>query len=142
MHLSHPFRITVSQIIIDCYNMDTAPGQGVQISRKCGHQGLSFTGLHLGDTSLMQDNPADKLHTVMLHIQNTLCRLPDRGKCLRQKIIQRFSFSQTFFELSGLASQLFIRQLLHLRTQRLDFIYDGCDSLQFTGTVSAKYSLR
>ena len=49
----------------------------------------------------MQDNAADKLHRVMLHIQHTPRRLADRRKRLGQDIVQRLAFFQTLFEFSG-----------------------------------------
>ena len=92
MHLSHPLRITVRQIIVDCDHMDALALQCVQISRQRGYQRLSFTGTHLRNTSLMQNHAADQLHPVMLHPQHAPGGLPDRCKCLRKQIIQRCSF--------------------------------------------------
>ena len=46
--------------------------QRIQISRKCRYQCLTFTCLHLCDTSLMQDNTTDNLYSVMLHAKHGL----------------------------------------------------------------------
>ena len=102
MHLSHPLGITLSQIIIDRYDMHALACQRVQISRKGGNQSLSFTSLHLSDTPLVEDNAADQLHAVMLHAQGADRCFPNHRICFRKNIIQRLAFCQTLLEFPGL----------------------------------------
>ena len=102
MHLSHPLGITLSQIIIDRYDMHALACQRVQISRKGGNQSLSFTSLHLSDTPLVEDNAADQLHAVMLHAQGTDRCFPNHCICFRKNVIQRLAFRQTLLEFPGL----------------------------------------
>ena len=59
MHLSHPLRVTLRQIVVDRNHVDTFTLQRVQISRQKTGLRLTFTGSHLRDTSLMQNNAAD-----------------------------------------------------------------------------------
>ena len=73
--LSHPLRVSFGQVIVDGNDMDALSFQGVQVSRHGGYQRLAFTGTHLGDTALVQDDSADQLHTEGLHIQNSPGRL-------------------------------------------------------------------
>ncbi len=68
MHLSHPFRITLCEVIVHGNDMYPSSFQCIQISRERGYKGLTFTGLHLRDTSLMENNAADQLYPVMLHV--------------------------------------------------------------------------
>ena len=42
--------------------------QGVEIDRQCCHEGLAFTGRHLGYLTLMQYNAAEKLNVIVYHI--------------------------------------------------------------------------
>ena len=35
MHLPHPFSISLCQVVVDSYNMDTLSFKGIQINRKC-----------------------------------------------------------------------------------------------------------
>ena len=98
MYLSHPFRITLCQVVVHSNNMNTFSFQRVQVSRKRRYQCLTFTGLHLGNTSLMQDNTTDQLNTEMLHIKDTLRSFPDRCICLWKNIIQCFSCSKSLFK--------------------------------------------
>ena len=87
MYLSHPFCITFCQIIIDSYNMYAFSFQCIQIRRQSCDQCLTFTGFHLCNTSLMQDNSTDDLYAVMLHSQHTACRFSHYCISLRENII-------------------------------------------------------
>ena len=60
-------------------------------------RGLTFTGLHLGNTPLMKYDTTDELHTVVFHPNGTNSRLSHGRKCLRQKIIKRLSLCVSFF---------------------------------------------
>ena len=102
MDLSHPLRITLSQIVIDRDDVDSLAIQRIQICRRCGYQSLSFTGPHLRDSSLMQHDTADQLYREMLHIQSPARRFPNRSKCLRQNIIQSFPCCQTLLKYPGI----------------------------------------
>ncbi len=141
VYLTHPLRITLCQIVIDGNDMDTLAFQSIQISRKSGHQGLTFTGTHLCDTSLMQDDTTDQLYSVMLHVQNTLCSLSYSCISLRKQIVQSLTIVQTPLVLFGLTTQFLIGKCLHCRTKCLDLVHQGFNTLQFSGTVRAKYLL-
>ena len=139
MYLAHPGRVTMGQIIVDRNDMDALTLQCVQVSRKGGHQGLSFTCLHLGDTSLMQDNTTNQLYPVMLHTKHTLRSLADSREGLYQQIIQGLAIGQTLLEFFCLSLQFFIRKLLHLRAERFDPIHQRVNQLQLPFTVSTKH---
>ena len=129
MDLSHPFCVTVSQIIVYRNNMDALAFQRVQICGKRRYQRLSFTGLHLGDTALMQNNSSDQLYPVMLHAEHTSGCLADCGKCVHQQIIQRLAVFQTLLKLFRLTFQFLVRQLHHFRTKSFDSIYNRINPL-------------
>ena len=52
--------------------MHTLAGQGVEKDREGRHEGLSFSGCHLGDLTLMKDYTTDKLDIIMHHIPGDL----------------------------------------------------------------------
>ena len=108
MYFAHPLSITLCQIVIDCNDVHALAFQGIQICRQCGYQCLTFTCLHLSNTSLMQDNTTDQLYPVMLHTQYTLGSFTYSGKSLRQKIIQCGSLFQAFLIFSCFVTQFFI----------------------------------
>ena len=141
MYLTHPLRITLRQIVIDGNNMDTLAFQSIQISGKGRHQSLTFTGTHLCDTSLMQNDATDQLYSVVFHVQNTLCSLSHGCISLRKQIVQSLSLGQTLLVLFGLPPQLLIGKCLHCRAECLDLVHQRFNTLQFSGTVRAKYLL-
>ena len=51
--LSHPLRVTLGQVIVDCDDMDASALQSVEIGGHCGDQRLTFTCAHLGDAALV-----------------------------------------------------------------------------------------
>lgn len=88
MYLPHPLSVTLCQIIVDRYYMYAFSRQGIQISRKGGGQSLSFTGTHLGNTSLVQNDTADNLDAEMFHPQHTHGRLPHDSIRLGQNVVK------------------------------------------------------
>ena len=108
VYLSHPLRITLRQIVVDRYDMNTLPFECIQICRKCRNQCLTFTGTHLRDTSLMQQDTTDQLHTVMLHMKNTVSGFADNRKCFRKQIIKRLTLLETCLKFRCLRFQLLI----------------------------------
>ena len=77
----------------------------VQISGKGGHKGLAFTGLHLCDTALMQDDTADDLYTVMTHTEYAPCCFTAGGKCLRQKLVECFAVLVALLEIGSVLAR-------------------------------------
>ena len=67
--LTHPFRVTFGQVIVDSDYMYTSAFQSIEVGGHGCHKSFTFTGTHLRDTALMQDNAADQLNTERLHSQ-------------------------------------------------------------------------
>ena len=135
---AHPLSISVCQVIVDGNNVDTASGQCIQVSRKGGNEGFSFTGFHLSDTALMEDNTTDQLYAVVFHTEGTFCCLADGCECFRENGIQGFASVVAVFIFLCLGTQLFIGQRLHGRAESFDFVYNWIDSFQLTLTVRTK----
>ena len=129
MYFTHPLGISLRQVVIDRYDTDTLALQSVQICRKCGYQCLTFTGLHLCDTSLMQDNTTNDLYSVMFHTKDTACGLADCCKSLRKKIIKCLSLVQSFLIFFCFRFQLIVGKSYHLITIRFYFIDDRINAL-------------
>ena len=82
---SHPVRVAPGQVIVDGDQMDAPPGQRIQIKRAGGDQGLTFTGPHLGDFTLMQNDAADQLDIEMALMNSPFGSFPDCGEGFRQE---------------------------------------------------------
>ena len=138
VYLAHPLAVTAGQIVVDRDDVDALARQRIQIGRQHRHQGLAFTGLHLGDSSLMQDNAADDLDREGLHPEDTPGRLPCRRKGIRENIVQRFPVFETLLQLAGLSAQLFIRQRRKLCFPVLDCPGNRHDSFQFSVGIASE----
>ena len=104
--------------------MYATPGEGVEVGREHGHQGLAFTGLHFGDAALMQHDAADELHPEGLHAQYTPGGLPRGGKGLGQNVVQGLPCLQPPLELVGLRAQLLVAHGGVCRLQLLNGVGD------------------
>ncbi len=65
---SHPFGVALRQVVVDGDHVHAASGERAQEHGQRGHEGLTFTGGHLGDFALMEDDAADELHVVVHHV--------------------------------------------------------------------------
>ena len=137
--LSHPLAVSLCQIVVDRDNMYALSGQRIEVYRQSRHKCLAFTGLHLGDASLMQDDAADDLYTVVTHTQHAVRRLSHGRKRLRQQRIQRLTVRITLLELRRLGAQFLIRELAVLVLQRIDLVGNRTDLLQLMLAVRSEY---
>ena len=129
MYLSHPLRITLCQIVVDRDDMHALSFQGIQICRQGRNQSLSFTCLHLSNTSLVQDDTTDQLHTEMFHAKHTARCFTHGRKRLRQKIIQCLAICQTLFVFICLGTQFLVAQCDHILSHPLDLVHNRIDAL-------------
>ncbi len=139
MHLSHPLRVTLHQIVVHRHHMDALALQGIEVGREQECLGLSFTGAQFRDAALVHDDAADQLYSVMLCLQHPGRGLPDGGVGLGKQIVQSRSLRQPLLEFRSLVPQLLIGEGLHLGTQPFDFLHQGHDPLDLPLAVSAKY---
>ena len=65
---AHPFRVTLGQVVVHSNHMHTVSGESIEKHRQRGHEGLTFTGSHFGNLSLVKNNTADELHIVVHHV--------------------------------------------------------------------------
>ena len=65
---AHPLGVTLGEVVIDGDHVDSLACEGVEEYGKGSYEGLSLTGRHLGDLSLVEDNAADELHVVVDHV--------------------------------------------------------------------------
>ena len=138
VYLAHPLAVTACQIVVDRDDVDALARQCVQIGRQNGDQRLAFTGLHLGDSALMQDDAADDLYREGLHPQDAPGRLPCRRKGIGENIVQCFTVCKALLQLVSFAAQLFIGQGGILRFPVLDRLGNRHDSFQFSVGIAAE----
>ena len=105
MHAAHPLRVTLSQVIIDGHHMAALALKRIEVSGKHTGQGLTLTGLHLGDVAEVQRSAAHNLDRVMLLPQHTPGCFTSRGECLKQQIVDSFTALEALFELVRLSGK-------------------------------------
>ena len=127
--LAHPLGVALRQIVVDRDDMDALAGEGVQIGRQDGDQGLAFAGLHLGDSALVEDQAADQLDPIGLHAQHAPGSFADGGKGVRKNVVERLAPGQKGPEFLSLAAQIVVGKGLVDGLQGFDFIYDGLQAL-------------
>ena len=70
--LPHPHGVAPRKIIINGNNVHAVAGKSVKINGQSSHKRLAFSGFHLGDLPLMQNNAADKLDVKVPLAQSSL----------------------------------------------------------------------
>ena len=65
---SHPLRVTLGQIIVHRYHMNTVTGKGIQEDGECSRKSLTFTREHLGNLTLVQYRTSEELYIKVYHI--------------------------------------------------------------------------
>ena len=130
-HLTHPLGVTLGQIVVDGDDVNALAGQCIQISREGSHQGLTFAGLHLGDTALMQYDAAHHLDPVGTHAQHTPGGLTAGGKGFGQNVVKGLTVGKTLLKFGGLGLKLGVRQGFVFLFQTVNLVRDGVDGLQF-----------
>src|SRR5258708_745100 len=90
VQFAHPLGVAFCQVIVDRDNVNAKPCERVEIDGKGRNQRLSFTGLHLGNVALMQNNATDKLDVEVPNHKNAATRLTNYGKGFRQNFVERF----------------------------------------------------
>ena len=68
--------------------MNTLAGEGVQEDGGGGGEGLTFTGLHLGDCAGMEHLSADQLDVVVALAQVATGRLARQGEGFGEQIVE------------------------------------------------------
>ena len=127
--MAHPGRITPCQVVVHGDHVDTLLGDGVQIDRKGGDQGLAFTGLHFGDHAAMQDDAAHDLHIEMALAEGSLSSLAHGGEGLRHQIVEGFAITVALAKGLGALGQGLVAQGLEFRLQIINGLNDRHQAL-------------
>ena len=91
VYRTHPRGVPIGQIVVHGDNVHTPTGKGVQVDRHGGDEGLAFSGLHLSDGALMQDDRAHDLDIEGTHAYSPARRLPRHREGLRHADSSRVS---------------------------------------------------
>ncbi|MNJ48164.1 hypothetical protein D3C77_433510 [compost metagenome] len=59
INLTHLLTVSLSQVIVDRYDVNALTEERIQINRQGTNQCLPFTGFHLGNAAFMESHPPD-----------------------------------------------------------------------------------
>ena len=153
VELAHPLGVALGQVVVDRDHVNAVSGQRIEIHRKRGDQRLAFTGLHLGDFALVQDNATDELHVEVPHLQHAPASLARNRKRFGQNLVENFFQRGRFFVsvfdrvhafVNALAEfvcpgpELLVGELLHLGLERVDALHQRHDALDLALIAGAK----
>ncbi len=119
---THELGLVAGQVVVDGDDVDALAFEGVEVRRQRGHQGLAFTGLHLGDVAPMQRGATHELHVEVAQSEGTLGRLPHGGEGFRHELVEGLPVFDALLELGRLALQLLV-------VERGDLILQGVGRL-------------
>ncbi len=90
--------------------MHAAAREGIEVNRERGDQRFSFSGFHLRDLALVEDDAPEHLGIEMPQPDRAFGSLPDHGKGFRQKLIERFPLPESLPKFGGFVPQRSVRQ--------------------------------
>ena len=64
---SHPLRVTLGQVVVHGYYVYTITCQCVEEDRGSTNEGLTLTGSHFGNLTLVQNDTTEELYVVVDH---------------------------------------------------------------------------
>ena len=136
---AHPAGIPPGQVIVHRHQVDSAAGQCVQIEWQRGNKRLSFSGSHLGNLALVQDNSTNQLHIVRTLADGPFGGFAHGGESFRQELIEgglldlaafliifdAFHFSgQALAECIRFCAQSFIAEGFKRLLKRIDLLHN------------------
>ena len=98
---SHPFRVTLGEVIVDRDDMDALASKRIEVSRQSRHQGLTFTSTHFSDVAQVQCGATHDLNVVVTLTQNALRGFANSGKSFGQEVVQRLTIDIALLVFSG-----------------------------------------
>ena len=100
-HAAVPLGVALGEVVVDRDEVDARARERVQEQRHRGDEGLPFTGLHLGDVALVEDDPAHHLHVEDALAGLALTRLAHRRVGLEQELVDRLAVLEPLPEIGG-----------------------------------------
>ncbi len=88
VHAAHQVRLVLGEVVVHGDDVDTVAGEGVQVGRSGGHEGLAFTGLHFGDVAQVQGGATHQLDVEVAHAQGAGGGFANGGEGLGQQVVQ------------------------------------------------------
>ena len=90
-YFTHPLCVTLCKIFVDGNDMHTFFVECLEICGKRSNKRLTFTGTHLGNSSLIEDHAAHELNVEVSHSQHSVACLSYRSKRFGKQSFEAFA---------------------------------------------------
>ena len=102
---AHEVGLVFGEVVVHGDDVHALAGEGVEVGRSGGHEGLAFTGLHFGDVAQVQGGAAHQLDVEVAHAQGAGGGFADGGERLGQEVVQLLAVQVACAEPVGLLAQ-------------------------------------
>ena len=117
---ARPLGVALGEVVVDRHEVDTVPGQAVQVERLHRDEGLTLSRLHLRDVALVEDDPAHQLHVEQADADRALERLSYGRVRLEDELLERLPVLEPELELRRLRAELGVGERLEVGLERAD----------------------
>ena len=132
MDRPHPLGVPGRQVVIDRDQVNALASQGVEVGGHGRDQGLSLSGLHLGDSSLMESSRPDHLHVVGPLAQHPPGDFPHNRERFRSQVVEAFAARDSLSKVPGAGGKLGVGEPLGVTLQRVDPVRQSRQALERT----------
>ncbi len=130
VHPAHPRGVSFGEIVVHRDDMDALAGQCVEVRGKRRNEGLTLTGLHLGDVAEVQCRPTHDLDVIVALTQCAARGLADCGEGLREQIVEGLTSLEPGPELRRQLPQFLVAHRFEVVLEGVDLHADGLQLAQ------------
>lgn len=120
-----PNGIATGQIVVDGDKVGAFAFEGVEDERGDGDEGFSFTGLHLGDSSLVEDGSSDDLDVEVSHAKGAPANFADDGEDFGEQLIEGFTIAESLSPVVWFVSEIGLGEFEKVFLHLADLVDDG-----------------
>ena len=152
--VAHPLGVAAGEVVVDGDELGVPAGEGVEVKRERGDEGLAFAGGHFGDLAGVDGVAADQLDVEVDHVPGELVSADEGlgadeaaggvlhgGESLGENLVEGLAGFQAGAELVGLGAELLVGELLVGLLEFVDAGDDGAGLLEELFIVTAGKAL-
>ena len=121
---THPACVAAGEVVVDSDKVRAFAFECIQVEWQAGDERLAFAGLHLGDLSVVEDDPAHQLDVEMPQADCPASRLSDQREALDQEVVEVLPRLGPLAELVRAGAQRGVVEGLQLGLQLADLAGD------------------
>ena len=135
---THPLGVTACEVVVDGDDVDAFAGEGVEVGGKGGDKGLTFTGLHLRDTAVVQDDTTKDLDRVGFQADGADGCLTAGRERVGEDVLQGLAVCKTLLQSRGDGAQFLFGHGGVFLFESKDFFLDRIHLFEFLRGIVKK----